>query len=70
MTLTDRMRELIELIGGRGLSTKAAAAAMGISPRTAEEYAAEIRARAGLAMRPRDAIFVLYRQLQELETTT
>lgn len=62
MNLSPRLREVVDLIGGKGLSYKAAAKRMGVSPRTVEEYAAEIRARAGLPMNPRDALFVLYRE--------
>lgn len=71
MTLTDRMWQLVELVGGKGLSYKAAARQMGISVTTAWEYAAEIRARSGLAMSPRDALVHLYyRHVQLVADTT
>lgn len=63
MRLSPRLWEVVELVGGRRLSYKGAAKEMGVSWRTVEEYAAEIRARAGLAMNPRDALSVLYAQL-------
>lgn len=58
-----RQRELIEAIGGRGLSYRAAGQELGLSERTVELYAAEIRALAGLPQAPRTALFLLYRDL-------
>lgn len=70
MTLTDRMWQLIELVGGKGLTVKAAAREMEISAETAYEYAAEIRARSGLAMNPKNALLHLYYRHQQLVADT
>ena len=61
MRLSPRLQEVVDLVGGEGLSYDAAARRMGLSVRTVEEYAAEIRTMAGLRCNPRSALFLLYR---------
>lgn len=63
--LTPRQQELVELVGGRGLSYARAAREMGLSIRTVEEYAAEIRALARIPASPKAALFIVYRQERE-----
>lgn len=58
---TPRQAQLIELVGGRGLSYVEVARLLGLSVRTVEGYATEIRTLAGLPHAPRTALFMLYR---------
>lgn len=67
MKLSPRLWELVELVGGKGYSYGRAARAMGLSYRTVQEYAAEVRARAGLPMNPQAALHVLYREHRATE---
>lgn len=62
-TPTPRQAQLIELVGGRGLSYVEVAAELELSVRTVEAYATEIRTLAGLPQQPRTALFFLYRDL-------
>jgi len=61
MKLSPRLQQVVDLVGGEGLSYDAAARRMGLSVRTVEEYAAEVRALAGMPCNPRSALFLLYR---------
>jgi hypothetical protein len=58
---TERIWEVVVLVGGEGLSYVEAAARLAKSVRTIEGYAAEARALAGLPQSPQRACFLLYR---------
>lgn len=59
--LTERQWELVRLVGGDGCSYQDAATLMGISVRTVQEYAAEIRDRCEIEADPKTALFILFR---------
>ena len=67
-TLTPRKREVVELVGGEGLSYPEAAVRMGhyyrggdhISPETVRRYASEIRDEMGVSLTPQRAMWHLY----------
>jgi len=52
--------EAVELVGGQGLSIKAAAARMAISPHTVEDYLQRTRDRIGSELSPRKAVTRFY----------
>lgn len=58
--LTDRQWEVVELVGGEGLSYKRAANVMGISHRTVRVHASHARDRSGLDMDPLRAVIHLW----------
>lgn len=58
--LTDRQREVVELVGGRGLSYKRAAYVLRIAPETVRVHAVQIRDRMGVNMSPQRALIHLW----------
>lgn len=68
--LTKRQWELVCLVGGDGCSYKGAADEMGISVRTVQEYAGEIRDRCGIEADPKAVLFMLYRDHEDREGPT
>lgn len=58
--LTDRQWEVVELVGGKGLSYKRAARALDISYETVRKHAEHIRDRSGLRMDPHHAVLHLW----------
>lgn len=58
--LTDRQWEVVELVGGEGMSYKKAACAMGVSYATVRVHAAHVRDRSGLDMDPLRALIHLW----------
>ncbi len=71
--LTPRQREVVELIGGEGLSYPEAAARLGhyreggrtIQPESVRKYANDIRDRMGVDKKPRRALWELYTRSDE-----
>lgn len=58
--LTDRQWEVVELVGGEGLSYKRAALRLGISYATVRFHAVQARDRAGLDTDPFRALILLW----------
>ena len=54
--LSPRMEEILELVGGRGMTYGEAADELGISEHTVRSYVEEIARRIGSELKPRDAM--------------
>lgn len=60
MGLSPRMLEVVELVGRDHASYEAVGRRLGISARTVETYARQIRDRTNVGMNPRDAVLWYY----------
>ena len=65
MKLSPRQRQIVELVGGEGLSWKAVAKRLGISEGTVKVHVGRLMDRLGSTHRPRYAIVTYYFRSRE-----